>query len=494
MTTLSKSQFIQGLQCDKSLWLSINNPSLIASLKTEKKSTLKTGVDVGEYAQQLFPNGVKIDHSFNTRLMTDQTKALIDNGEDIIYEASFEVDDLFIMADILRRTPDGWEIYEVKSSTHIEEYQLNDLAFQYYVLSKYGIKISKAYIVHLNGKYVRQGELDIDKLFTIEDVTDEIKEKQEFIAYSQKHIKDMLKNKEPDIEIGLQCSDPFDCEYMEYCSKGIPFPSIFNLYRMTKKKKFELYSQGVLEYKDLPVEIKLTPNQQLQIDTYISQKPHIDIEIIKNFLDEIKYPISFFDFETYQDAIPRFDNQKPYQQIPFQYSLHIVYEDGRMEHAEFLGDGDNDPRRALSEKMLNDIPNNGSIIAFNQSFEITRIKELANTFDDLRDDLLVLNDRFIDLLVPFRKGGYHHPDFHGSFSIKSVLPAMFKNDPELDYKRLSIQNGGMAMDTYANLYLIEDINEKESIRQQLLAYCYLDTLAMVRIWEKLLQISDGNNQ
>ncbi|WP_226814429.1 DUF2779 domain-containing protein [Aliarcobacter butzleri] len=199
--------------------------------------------------------------------------------------------------------------------------------------------------------------------------------------------------------------------------------------------------------------------------------------------------MNFFDFETFQNAIPRFDNQRPYMQIPFQYSLHILHEDGTMEHKEFLGDENTDPRTNLITQMLSDITSTGSIMAYNQSFEMSRIKELADFDTDRKDELLALNERFVDLIVPFRGRGYYHPDFNGSFSIKSVLPAMFPNNDELNYKKLgSIQNGGDAMDTFANLYLLKDKSKREEIRKDLLAYCYLDTLAMVRIFEKLKEI------
>ncbi len=176
-------------------------------------------------------------------------------------------------------------------------------------------------------------------------------------------------------------------------------------------------------------------------------------------------------------------------QIPFQYSLHILHEDGTMEHKEFLGDENTDPRTNLITQMLSDITSTGSIMAYNQSFEMSRIKELADFDTDRKDELLALNERFVDLIVPFRGRGYYHPDFNGSFSIKSVLPAMFPNNDELNYKKLgSIQNGGDAMDTFANLYLLKDKSKREEIRKDLLAYCYLDTLAMVRIFEKLKEI------
>jgi hypothetical protein len=255
---------------------------------------------------------------------------------------------------------------------------------------------------------------------------------------------------------------------------------------MNWSKKFELYYNGMITYGDVPESFALNETQKLQVKTAQSKEPHIDRNIIKDFLDTIQYPINYFDFETFQNAIPRFDNQRPYMQMPFQYSLHIVYEDGTMEHKEFLGDENSDPRYDLIEHMLEEITPTGSIVAYNQSFEKSRIRELAHVGTSRSEELLALNERFVDLIVPFRRRGYYHPDFNGSFSIKSVLPALFPDDPELDYKKLgSVQNGGDAMDTFASLHLLKDPSKREAIRKDLLAYCRLDTLAMVRIWERL---------
>ena len=195
------------------------------------------------------------------------------------------------------------------------------------------------------------------------------------------------------------------------------------------------------------------------------------------------------DFETFQNAIPRFDNQRPYAQMPFQYSLHIVHEDGTMEHKEFLGDENSDPRGALIAQMLEDITPSGSIVAYSKSFEMTQIKNLALFKPEQSNALLALNERFIDLAYVFQKKYYYHPKFKGKYSIKVVLPTLFPNDDELDYKKLgSIQNGGDAMDTFANLYLLKDKTKIDEIKKDLLAYCRLDTLAMVRIWEELHEI------
>jgi len=252
-----------------------------------------------------------------------------------------------------------------------------------------------------------------------------------------------------------------------------------------------LYNKGILNYEDIPADYHLTETQRLQVAAATNSKVIIHKERIQAFLDTVEYPVSFLDFETFQNAVPRFDKQRPYMQMTSQYSLHVITEDGRLSHTDYLGDENSDPRRKLAEQLLGDLPQSGSIMAYNQSFEIARIRDLAELFPDLRKKLLNLTGRFVDLITPFRNLGYYHPDFNGSFSIKAVLPALFPDDAELDYKRLEIQNGGMAMDTFANLHLLKDPDSREKIRRDFLAYCHLDTLAMVRIWEKL---RGGNRQ
>ncbi len=490
---LSKSQYLRGLQCHKSLWLYKNRPELREKPDTQTESLFETGYQVGDLAKGLFPCGVEVmfdPDDFNG--MIEKTKALIANGTEVIYEAAFSENGIFAMADILVKNGDAWDMYEVKASTKVKGYQVEDAAIQWYALDS-AIKLNRAYIVHINNQYVRQGTLDIDALFTIADITEEVQVKQDAIEHNLAEMKQILEGEMPDIDIGGHCDDPFGCDFKAHCWKHIPNPSVFNLYWMGWAKKFEMYYKGMLSYADIPDDFSLNATQKLQVQTAKTLEPHIDKEVIKAFLGTIKFPINFFDFETFQNAIPRFDDQRPYQQIPFQYSLHIVYEDGTVEHKEFLGDENNDPRPALIEQMLEDITDEGSIVAYNQSFEMSRMKELAQFNEDRKEELLALNERFVDLIVPFRGRGYYHPDFNGSFSIKSVLPALFPNDPELDYKKLgSVQNGGDAMDTFANLHLLKDKSKRDEIRKDLLAYCRLDTLAMVRIWEQLNMLVDGS--
>ncbi len=484
---LSKSQYLRGLQCLKSLWLYKNRPELRAKPDALQEALFEKGYEVGDLAKELFAGGIEIEFDPNNfDGMIQKTKELIANGAQIIYEATFKERKIFAMADLLVRDGNGWNMYEVKSSAQVKEYHLDDASIQWYAFSN-AIQLHKACIIHINNQYERHGDLEIHKLFTIEDVTDEVLQRQKDIPSNLSKMQQTLQGDEPAINIGPHCFDPFECDFLEYCWKNVPEISVFRLYRMNGTKKFELYYQGVVSYEDVAnSDISLNEAQKLQIGTFLNQTVHIDKEKIRKFLAKIKYPISFLDFETFHEAIPRFDGQRPYQQIPFQYSLHILYEDGTLVHKEFLADENVDPRPELAKRLLQDIAKIGTIVAFNKSFEIRVIRELAVNLPEFQERLYALIERFEDLIEPFRNLGYYHPDFHGSFSIKSVLPALFPQDDELDYKKLgSVQNGGEAMQIFAKLHLLKDRSKRDEIRKDLLAYCRLDTLAMVRIYEKL---------
>lgn len=486
---LSKSQYIRGLQCHKSLWLYKNKPQLRAAPNQAAESLFRIGDTVGDYAKNLFPGGSEIAFNANDfNGMIKKTKELLSQDTNTIYEATFKERGVFAMADILHKTGEGWDMYEVKASTSVKPYQINDASIQWYALSE-AIELNRAYIVHVNNQYVREGDLDCQALLTVEDITDEVIANQDAIASTLGSMEKMIKSDMPDIGIGQHCSDPYGCDFHDHCWAHVPDISVFNLYRMGSKQKFDLYERGIMNYEDIPEDLKLSEIQEKQVTAISTGVITVDKGLIQEFLDGINYPISFFDFETFQNPVPRFDGQRPYMQMPFQYSLHIGDDMGNMIHCEFLGDHNCDPRRELCEQMLRDIPGAGSIIAYNQAFEISRIRGMAEEFEDLRKELLALVERFVDLIVPFRNGGYYHPDMNGSFSIKSVLPALFPDDPELSYKNLNIQDGGMAMDTFANLHLLEDKNLIPQMRDDLLAYCELDTLAMVRILEKLQEIA-----
>lgn len=481
-TNLSKSKYIKGLQCHKALWFEQHKPKLKSSASAQTTQNFATGNQVGDLAKELFPNGEEIEFdSGNFHGMIAKTKALIAEGVSVIYEATFSENGMFVMVDILVKNGDAWDIYEVKSSTSVKDVYLDDVSVQRYALSGV-LNVGQCYVVHINNQYIRQGELDIQALFAMADVTDKLKSINK-VDNRLKQMQQMLEINEPDIDIGTHCHVPYECNFKAHCWQNIPQPSVFNLSRIGKKS-FDYYNQGKITYKDIQLE-DLSSVQSVQVDSYLNDKIYLDKGVIGDFMSEVVYPINFFDFETFQNAVPRFNNQKPYAQMPFQYSLHILHEDGELEHKEFLGSEFSDPRDGLIQNMLADITKAGSIIAYNQSFEIGKIKDLAVFAPQHKNNLSALNQRFLDLIIPFRKLGYYHKDFHGSFSIKSVLPAMFPDDDELDYKKLEIQNGGMAMDIFANLHLIDNEKERTTIRNNLLKYCHLDTLAMVRIFQKL---------
>ena len=482
---ISKSQYIRGLQCHKSLWLYKNKPNIRDEADIETESLFNTGYTVGECSKKLFPGGVEIEFTpgdFNG--MVKKTTELIEQGVKTIYEATFKERGVFVMVDILHKFRNKWNIYEVKASTETKDYQIDDASIQYYAVSN-AIDINKTHIVHINNKYIRQGVLDVKALFTIDDITKEIAEKQKEIQKNLKIFKSMIKGREPSIDIGPHCSNPYDCDFSGYCWSQIPSPSVFDLHNMRWHKKFQLYNDGIINFEDIPGDYGLNKIQKVQVEAFLNDKIIIKKEVLRKFIKSVKYPISFFDFETFQNVIPRFDGQRPYMAMPFQYSLHIINKRKRLSHIEYLGDENKDPRRTLAERMLEDIPKSGSIVAYHKSFEISQIKTLARTYPDLSDGLLKLVERFIDLKDPFIQLGYYHPSFNGSFSIKSVLPALFPDEPELNYKKLEIQNGGMAMDTFANLHLLKNYEKRDKIRNNLLSYCRLDTLAMVRILESL---------
>ena len=343
--TLSKSQYIRGLQCPRSLWLYKKRPELRAKPDAAQEARFESGYEVGELAKGLFPGGVEIAFDpEDFEGMISKTRRLVAEGTEVIYEATFRERGIFAMADILVREEEGWVFYEVKSSTSVKEYHLDDAAIQWYALSGV-LPLKRAAIVHIDNSYVRRGELEPEKLLKIVDVTNEVLSRQEAIPAKLKELEEVLASgEEPAVDIGPHCSDPFDCDFSDHCWAHVPERnSIFELYRMNGGKKFALYEEGILRLEEIPDDYPLNAVQRLQLETLRSGHPHIDREKIGAFLKKLRYPLNFFDFETFMEAVPRFDGERPYMQIPFQYSLHILQEDGTLEHREFLAREGSDP-------------------------------------------------------------------------------------------------------------------------------------------------------
>ena len=489
---ISKSNFICGCQCHKRLWLTKYKPEL-RHIDAGTENRFEAGTLVGEYARELFPGGTLIEYNKEKiAAMAVHTRNEIERGTKVIYESAFVYGKLIAICDILMVTPEGFEIYEVKSSTSCKDVYLYDLSFQRYVVEKCGYTVSKASIVYINKSYVRQDALDCKSLFTVEDRTADTAKLLIKVDKSIPCMQEMLVGNMPDIAVGPHCDVPYTCDYRHICFCDLPKNSIFDLYRIRREAAFDYYKKGIVRIADLKGmnNVSITGIQKLQLDTINSEEGAIDSAGIKSFFSGIKYPLYFLDFEAYQEAIPAFNNCNPYDQIPFQYSLHhIETENGLLMHKEFLANGEGDPRRELAERLCSDIGSTGTVLAYNMSFEKGIIAGLADLYADLRDKLLVIASNLCDLLTPFKKGFYYKREMHGSFSIKSVLPALFPNDAELDYKASEIQNGSEAMAAFPALMKLTE-TERLKLRNALLAYCKLDTFAMVKILNKLKEESE----
>ena len=508
-TGLSKSRYTAFCQCPKNLWLKVYKPKE-AKDDPALQARFEQGNEVGDLAMQFFGDFVEVttkkaDGSLDLTAMVDKTKEEMAKGTENICEASFALEGHYCAVDILRRNGDGWDIYEVKSSsfpecdgeeTKLEKYA-PDIAYQKWVLTQCGVKVINTYLVCLNSSYVRHGELDLKQLFVIIDMKDLVEnEYLKVPAQSSQALKILGMKDEPDYDLSEHCMKPYTCAFFDYCKRqhGVSQdePTVFDLYRMNFSKKLEHYHAGRITFDALRSE-KLSDKQQMQVECTLNQKEHINVDGIREFLSNLSYPLYFLDFETLQQAVPQFDGQRPYQQITFQYSLHIKKSaSAPYQHKEFLAPSDGtDPRRAVAEQLCKDIPMDVCTLAYNKGFECGRIKELAALYPDLAAHLMNIQEHIQDLIMPFQSGYYYVPAMGGSFSIKSVLPALFPDDPNLDYHNLTggVQNGGDAMTIFPKIQHMQP-DEAKAAREALLRYCELDTWAMVKVWEKLEEVTN----
>ena len=490
--TLSKSLYIRGLQCEKSLWLKKKKPEVLQAPDDGAQAVFYTGTSVGELACELFSGGERIKYTGDFNAQIAKTKELIENGAKVIYEATFCFDGILVMVDILRIGKDELVINEVKSSTSVKDVYIDDASIQYYVISSLGYKVSAVNIIHIDNSYVRGEKLELDKFFHTEDVTEQVKQKQADIPQVLSKFDEIFsKDIEPDIDIGPHCSDPYLCDAWEYCwrkQRGIPEYSIFDISRLRSDKKFELYKSGVVKFEDIKDIDKFNASQQIQIRSELSKEQIIDKEAIKEFLDTLSYPLYHLDFETFQQAVPEFIGLSPYEQIPFQFSIHKDDGKGNLEHFEFLAEVGADPRYELALNLIKFIPQDACVLAYNMSFEKRVIRRLAEIYPQISNELMAIHDNIKDLMVPFASKSYYHPKMQGSYSIKYVLPALV---PEFEsaYKDLNlIHHGGEAMQAYEAMAYMP-AKERDAYKKALLAYCKLDTLAMVKVLEKLREVA-----
>jgi hypothetical protein len=478
---LSKSLFIKGLQCHKSLYLEKHQPQLKDPMTASKEALFTGGHEVGRLARGLFPGGVEIPYGGLTHQeQIEMTRSLIEKGTKVLYEAAFSHDGVFIKADIIRWSRKGWELYEVKASNSQKDYHSDDVSVQYYVMTGCGLPVSKALIVHLDNTYVRKGNIEIDKLFAMADLTEDVVEKQSAIKAEIRNQRRMLAGGLPDISIGKYCFDPYQCDYHGHCWARIPEISVFSLKRVSFDA-YKFHQKGIIRLEDVPLD-DLSSKQRFLIEAYLEKKMHVDPESVRAFLKSLRYPLCFLDFETFMTAIPPWDGIKPWQQVPYQYSLHVLEKEGKpLKHHEYLAMPNVDPRKELMENLMRDIPDNACVVHYT-AFEKTILNGLAVWFPKYRKRIETLLDQSVDLAEPFKDKSVYLWQTLGSYSIKCILPALVSG---MSYDGMEISDGEMASEAYARMCQSKDPAEIERIRKALLEYCKLDTLAMVRIVEKL---------
>jgi len=487
--TLSKSTFVRGCKCLKSLYLYKFHYDLRDEVSQQQQSLFDQGYEVGRLARSLFPNGkdatVAPAHDYTASVK--RTQQILQSGCKTVYEAGFMFNNVYAAVDILVIRRNGWYLYEVKSSTSVKEYHRLDAALQYYILKNLGYPVKQVSIVCINNQYVRRGAIEPGRLFNIHDITSEVTGFQDYVEDQVEAMQQMLKTGvEPECRLGRQCSEFYPCDFQGHCWKKFneaeyPVTAISKI----SDKLWELVNKNIYCQSQIPDEyyFRLTPLQRQQIYCTLEKtSPLPNIREVRKFLKDMSSPVSFLDFETIATAIPLFDGTRPYQQVPFQFSLHCDDGSGEYRHHEYLDDGKTDPRPELIRQLLDLLPPKGSVLVYYMPFERSRLQELAESFPQYRKQLLAICERLVDLIIPFRNRYVYHYKMNGSASIKSVLPALF---PELDYSKLNISDGGMASLAYLDLFCLTDKKQIASIRENLLEYCKMDTYAMVKLYEYL---------
>ncbi len=443
---------------------------------------------VGDLAHQLYPDGMNL-HTENTQENLKETKACLLLRKPL-FEAGFSSNRLYCRADIINPIgEDEWDIIEVKSTNEVKDEQLHDVAFQRYCCQNAGLKVRHCHIMHLNRNYSKQGEINSNQLFITEDVTDRL---GEFTLGLEERVADMLATISsdhcPEVSIGQHCNAPYNCSLQEECWAHLPEHHVMTLY-YGKKLGEELLGQGVLDISSIPEGVVLNGKQQIQRECVVSGQPHVNAKGIQDFLSGLKYPLHFMDFETFATAIPIYDGTSPHQNIPFQFSLHLLRKpDAKPEHYSYLAEGKDDPRPGFLSELKKTINFEGSILVYYEAFEKGRLRELARSFPEHKEWIDGILERIVDLIVPFKDFSYYHSKQLGSASLKQVLPAL----TSLSYHEMEIAEGTMASLKFMEIaFGNASEEEQQKIRTNLLAYCGQDTGGMIEIINKLRQLAEG---
>ncbi len=495
---VSKTTFLDFLICPKNIWFKLHKPELLESfaLSPFELQLVEQGNEVEACARNLFPEGVLVTATEDEAVR--ETERLMLSKVPAIFQATFVVDGFITKVDVLMYDKENkrWNICEIKGTNSIKEEgsersHIDDLAFQASVLNRAKVPVGRYILIHLNKEYVRDGDLDLHKMFLMEDMTEQILARlpdiEEKMAAAQEHLP---KETEP----SFQCDCIYKgrsghCTTFQYSHPYVPEYSIHDLSRIgnSKKKLAMMVERKTFDLADVPADIELSEIQQNQLDVHRTQKPIIDIDSIKEELASLEFPLYFLDYETFAPAIPMFDGYSPYSRIPFQFSLHILRDpDSEPEHVEYLHEERSDPSEPVADLLAKHIHSKGTVISWNKSFEQGVNRELAERVPHCRTALERINDQMYDLKDIFHKQYYVHPEFRGRTSIKKILPALV---PGVRYSDLNIHEGGQASDAWWQMIsATTSATEHAKIAKDLKTYCGLDTYAMFQIWKHLNEL------
>lgn len=483
---LSKSKYLTGLQCPKYLWIQLHEPERIPEVDAITQYTFDQGHLVGEYAKKLFPGGIDIPYDdFMENIAA--TKQLLAERKPL-FEAGILYGHIYSRLDILNPVnEDEWDIIEIKSGTSVKQVYIDDVSFQKFCCEKAGLKISTCQLGFVNNQYVKNGEIDPRELFILEDISAQVQQISESIEERVSYLLEVISNKVcPEVIIGPHCLAPYECPLRTECWGFLPENSVFDL-RGGKTAQFSLYEQGILSIKDIPDDIPLSRQQRIQKECVMTGNVHVEKEEIRQFLSKLNYPLHYLDFETFGPAIPVYDGTRPYQDIPFQFSLHIVQNGGAEPvHHSLLAEGREDPRPQILRELRRLLGSGGSIIAYNSGFEEGVLKELVEAFPEYTGWLEVILPRMVDLLHPFTNFHYYNASQKDTASLKKVLPAITGKG----YEGMGIGAGMDASIAYGRM-ICGNAAEEEivKVRADLLKYCSLDTEGMIWVVDRLRELS-----
>ena len=485
--TISKSKYMAGVQCLKRLYWQVHEPELTGSPDAPAVAIMEQGGEVGRLARQLFAGGVEVS-SRDPEQAIRTTRELIANPEvPAIFEAAFEDGGVFVRVDILHRRRDGrWRLIEVKSTASPKEEHLDDVAIQHRVVSRSGLDLASSCLAHVNRNYVYQGDsIDVWRFFRIKNLTRRVERLVPKLTFQlRSELRVLAMPNPPEIPTGPHCTNPITCEFFDRCNPPLPNDHIGYLPRLHASAAEELEELGVESIRDVPDDFALSERQRIACTSVQTGQPWFSPELGKE-LESLKYPLYFMDFESVNPAIPRFSGMRPFDQLPFQWSLHVQRQsEAEPEHYEFLATDVGDPRREFITSLCGAVGESGSIVVY-AAFESQRLSELAAWLPEFAKRIKTIHGRLWDLLSVVRNHVYH-PAFAGSFSLKAVLPALV---PDMSYDGMAVANGqdaGLAWESLVRGGL--DKSERERKMTALLDYCGKDTLALVRLLERLQSI------